>query len=360
MKQSSVEFVERYHDLCEVYYGRRPRAFLCPFTGEDSVGERDLCDAHIIPDRVGLWPGVTVPQRGDVDGYFGRTLDAEFELMARRGRFGIGGWIGSSRKVVFSLEREGRTRTIDGFVQGNKTPQQLLKRGRAAMYLHLEGMPHPICFALNGDENDIRQLLGERSQGYKLTISGVDPKMAMESAAWVRAAVLMLFKRSPGTLISNNLLAWIHQPFADAFRRNVQNRGQLLGLYAPFVGSVKFIARGDAPGQERLDSLTSNYFLVHTIGEKFPHTPPFAISVFVKSESGHSLAIALPWSTDPENDRTCLELYRQYQTDPTMPQTMTVACFDFESWRVFDGSPDNVEAYVDYRFTCRTDGMAES
>ena len=351
----STDFIDEYHALCGKLFGRVPESFLCPFTQEDSLGSRGLCNAHIIPQRVGVWPSVKVPQRQDVDGYFGSTLDVEFDSMVQRGRDGILGWINTAQQVNVSFGYDDAPQTVAGFPRGNMSPQSILKRGEKALVcFQPDGSDKPVSIALNGRDEALNGLMTAPDPNFKISIPGVDPSMTVESAALVRAGMLMLFRHSPGTLMGNNLLPWLSQPFANAFRNDLRRR-DLAKTYKQFVGSVKFIAKGNAPGQTKLDSLESNYFLVHTTGARFPYSPPFAISACLQSPAaGATLAIMLPWSTKPENNKNCLDWYRNYQADPKCPHTITPVQMSFEKWRVYDASPDDTQRFVDYTFGSET------
>lgn len=350
MRAENEKFIERYHDLLGEWHGQRPDAFRCIFTGRDAHDpDTDLCDAHIIPKRVGEWPGVTVPQRAEVDRYFGRTLDVEFEKMVQCARDGISGSLNSSQQVAVTFKSEGKERIVHGYPQGDVTPEKALKKGKAAIRIRLSDQT--VMLAVNGAEEDIQHLEKLPAGQVKINMTPSERSLATGSAALVRAAVLMLFKRSPGTLATNNALEWLVRPFADAFDRELKG-GELHKHYAGFLGSVKFTADMQFSKASEMNSLESNLFVVHTPTKRFPESPPFAVSAVLPSPtaSGYSLLITLPWSTSPENTETCLDWYRRFQKDPSLPHAKTIVRIDFDSWRVYKSSPDNPDAYQDFSF----------
>lgn len=352
MKSDGREFIRKYHDLYERWFERRPQVFLCPFTGKDALRLDELCMAHVIPARVGVWPEVRVPQRADVDAYFGRTLDVDFHHMVTRARRGLAGYLETSRYVRFTFTHDGQLQTAKGYPQGTMTGEQIRKRGQTPLLIELDGEAVPLAFAVTGSVAALQAALEDPHAAVTITPVVNDGSMTVPSAALVRAGALMLFRRSPGMLISNNLLGWLLDPFRKAFEENLKRR-DLAAAYQRFDGSVKFMMRGAAPGQSRLDSLSSDLFLVHTFGATFPDGVPFAVSAFLRSDTGHTLAITLPWSTRPENSDICLDWYRAYQQDPGLPHQTVVARLEFDRWRVFRGSPDNEDDAVGYTFGCK-------
>lgn len=332
--QRSDELSERVSRLNERYRivtGKTVENFFCPILLKDIPGE--LCRGHVIPANLRI-SGTWVPQRADVDSFFGRTTEAVFgTAMNHAEKSPTEIWLNKDANQIFKPQLKHKDELIEHFFVPADAKIKISERHCLGDFLNGDGETIS-RFVIKKTKQELRALCGEPLE--VVLESDLSPQVA---ASIIKAAHLTLFylsdynfALSPGGRFLSSVLSRFYEDAQHLPNADIQ--GILKKRFSSRECSMIFPMQRRS-GERLAGSLTSKVIIACLAANRsifafgvLVETPSQTFCVFIPGEDGDLIDTYFSFISEPAPSIQAKFLQLQYSDSPrwnidlTPPQTI--------------------------------------
>ncbi|MDB4777825.1 hypothetical protein OAG68_00040 [bacterium] len=304
--------IQPYLEDYEAITGNRPNYFVCPILGIEA--DVELAKGHILPDGLADASGAKVIQRADVDNTFGHTIEPD--------QISFLNSVTLSKEEVLKLGNA-KIVSTDGRELETYTPNPKAKP------------PHP-RISLRDKGNEIASpYVKAVKEDLDYTYGTVEVRVELKydkpmgDGGMLKSAFLALFRNLGYSWALNPEGRFVAEPL-KRFLESKKTTHDAKTIFGPFANAMQVQMKGK---QFPFDTINDEMVLLHCA--EVDSIDPFAVSCVFKVND-RTIIVTLPFSNDPTDFESHLEVYNRLMKNRQMPNAMRPAVWNKKKLEVGD------------------------